>query len=531
MKRPVQRLRGIRDSSVRFLADLLPSARNGQPRRHTILREKWAESLKSVLPVTLVILVLCFLVVPLPSDSLLAFVFGSILLIAGIGIFNLGTEMSMTPIGESVGSALTRSRNLPLILAVSFLVGVMVTLAEPDLTVLAAQVAGVPDLTLILCVALGVGFFLMLGMLRILYQIQMRFLLLICYGVVLLLSTQVPASFLAVAFDSGGVTTGPMTVPFILSLGLGVASIRSDSKAESDSFGLVALASIGPVLAVMILGMIFHPEESGSASIRIVQAPDTMKLFDAFLGELPDYLKEVGLALLPILLFFVVFQVTSLHIRGALLRRILLGLVYTYTGLVLFLLGANVGFMPVGYALGQQLGSLDIRWIMVPVGMIIGWYVVSAEPAVQILCHQVYSMTAGAIPPRALSLSLSAGVSLSVGLAILRILTGTPIMAFLIPGYCLALILTFFVPPVFTSIAFDSGGVASGPMTATFLLPFAMGACNALGGNLATDAFGVVAMVAMTPLIAIQSLGLVYRLLQRKDASTEEMIEEEIIDL
>lgn len=481
----------------------------------SVLKEKWKESLSSVLPVTALVFLICFFLVPVQSGTLAAFVFGAMLLILGMGLFTLGAELSMMPIGEAVGAALTKSRKLWLVLSMGFVVGALVTISEPDLAVLARQVPGVPDMTLILSVALGVGIFLMLALLRILLRIKMSVLLLISYCVVFLLSLFVPKSFLAVAFDSGGVTTGPMTVPFILALGVGVSSIRSDKNAESDSFGLVALGSVGPILAVMLLGMVFRP---GATAVQQVASPelgDSLALFNAFWSALPGYLADVALALAPIAVFFIVFQVFSLRLPRADVTRILIGLVYTYLGLVLFLVGVNVGFMPVGSAIGRLLAGKPERWLLVPIGMVIGWFVVSAEPAVHVLNRQVYEMTAGAIPEKALSLSLSAGVSLSVGLAMLRVLTGLPLMALLVPGYLIALVLMFFTPPVFTAIAFDSGGVASGPMTATFLLPLAMGACEGMGGNVAADAFGVVAMVAMTPLITIQILGLVYRRKQR----------------
>ncbi len=496
--------------------------------RQDSLQEKWREAFFSVLPITVIILLLCFLVTPIPVDAMLAFLVGSALLIIGMGLFNLGTDIAMSRIGESVGATLTRSKKLPLILGVGFLVGFMVTLSEPDLTVLATQVPAVPDLVLILSVAMGVGLFLVLALIRILFRIKMWILLLITYAAAFMLTPFVPDSFLAVAFDAGGVTTGPMTVPFILALGLGVASIRSDKQAESDSFGLVSLCSIGPILTVELLGILYLPDEASSSTISMIEAGTSLDITGIFLNALPHYLKEVGLALLPILLFFIVFQLAALHLSAPTVKRISVGLFYTCLGLVLFLTGVNVGFMPIGYTLGEHIGSLPARWVLVPMGMIIGWFTVSAEPAVQVLCHQVYEMTAGAVSAKALSTSLSAGVSLSVGLAMLRVITGIPVLFFLVPGYAVAFLLMLFTPPVFTSIAFDSGGVASGPMTATFLLPLAMGACTSAGGNLATDAFGVVAMVAMTPLIAIQALGLFYK---DRTKQQETYIHEEIIEL
>ncbi len=498
-----------------------------------ILGDKCRESLKSVLPITLLVFCLCFWVVPVPLSALMAFVFGAALLVVGMGLFTLGTDIAMTPIGEHVGAALTRSRKLWLIALLGFVVGMLITLSEPDLQVLAEQVPGVPNLTLILAVGIGVGLFLVVALLRILFRVRMWALLLGFYVLVFVLAQFVPRSFLAVAFDAGGVTTGPMTVPFILALGVGVSAIRGDADAENDSFGLVALCSIGPVLAVMLLGLLYQPTESVYVQTAASSADTSRELWRVFLAALPKYASEVALALCPIVLFFLALQFSTLRLRLAAFGRILVGLLYTYGGLVLFLLGVNVGFMPVGQMLGQLLGALPQRWILVPIGMLIGYFVVWAEPAVHVLGKQVYELTAGAIPQKALNVALSIGVSCSVGLAMLRILTGLPIMALLIPGYGIALALMFFVPSIFTSIAFDSGGVASGPMTATFLLPLAIGACSAVGGDVVADAFGVVAMVAMTPLIAIQLLGLRYKHHQRGVTAREESEtdNEQIIEL
>ena len=496
----------------------------------SILTDKWKESFTSVLPITLIVLVLCFTWVPAPVSAMLGFLIGAVMLIVGMGLFTLGTDLAMTPIGEHVGSAMTRSKKLWLIMLVSFLVGVIITISEPDLQVLAQQVPGVPNMTLILSVALGVGVFLVVALLRILFRIPMKWLLLGCYVVVFILAMFVPGSFLAVAFDSGGVTTGPMTVPFILALGVGVSAIRSDSNAENDSFGLVALCSVGPILAVMLLGFIFQPDGGTYSSSVLPDVADTRALTAMFVDALPHYMKEVAIALLPIAAFFVLFQILILHLNRREVFRIIAGLLYTYVGLTMFLTGVNVGFMPLGNFLGQALGSLDVRWILVPIGMLIGYFVVSAEPAVHVLSKQVYELTAGAIPQKALGLSLSIGVSVSVGLSMLRILTGISILWLLVPGYLLALVMMFFVPPIFTSIAFDSGGVASGPMTATFLLPMAMGVCVAVGGDVARDAIGVVAMVAMTPLITIQILGLVFKHKQKNQKPLPAAPVEEIIE-
>ena len=477
----------------------------------TNLLEKLNESLKAVLPIMGIVLILSFTIAPLPSGILLLFLFGGILLIIGMMFFNLGAELSMTPMGEKVGKKMAGSMHLGLVLFLCFLLGFIITISEPDLQVLAGQVPSIPNLMLILAVAGGVGLFLMIAMLRMLFSMALAPLLIIFYLLVFALAAFVPGDFLAVAFDSGGVTTGPMTVPFIMALGIGFSAIRSDKHAENDSFGLVALCSVGPVLAVLILGLIFQTSDSSYTAAVIPEIQNSRDLWLCFQAGFPEYIKEIALSLLPITLFFSLFQIFSLKLKKRTLKKIAVGLLYTYIGLVLFMTGVNVGFMPAGNYLGQQIAGLSCNWILIPIGMVIGYFIVKAEPAVYVLMVQVEELTSGAISGQAMGMSLSLGVAASVGIAMLRVLTGISILWFLIPGYAIALILSFFVPKIFTAIAFDSGGVASGPMTATFLLPFAMGACDALGGNIVSDAFGIVAMVAMTPLITIQILGTIYR--------------------
>ena len=479
------------------------------------LKAKLSEALKAVLPIVGIVVVLCFSVAPISPSILLCFLLGAVMIVVGMMFFTLGAESSMTPMGERVGTAVTRSRSLPVIIAMGFLLGFLITISEPDLQVLAGQVPAVPNMTLILAVAAGVGIFLVLALLRMLFAIPLPPRLVFFYIVVFVLALFVPRDFLAVAFDSGGVTTGPMTVPFIMALGVGISAIRNDRHAADDSFGLVALCSIGPILAVLILGMIFHPEDAAYTAPVLPEITDSVELWALFRSGLPTYIKEIAVSLLPIVLLFGVFQAVALKLSARKLKKIAVGLVYTYIGLVLFLTGANVGFMPAGNYLGQVMAGLDYRWIIIPVGMVIGYFIVKAEPAVYVLNKQVEEITDGAIPSSAMGASLSIGVAVSIGLAMVRVLTGVSILWFLAPGYAIAIILSFFVPKIFTAIAFDSGGVASGPMTAAFLLPFAQGACAAVGGNIVTDAFGVVAMVAMTPLIAIQILGVVYQIRQR----------------
>ncbi len=502
------------------------------------LISKVRESLSSVLPITAIVLLLAFTVSPMQVGVLGLFLAGAVLIILGMGLFTLGADMAMMPMGSYMGAYLTRRRRLYLMILVALLMGVLITVAEPDLTVLARQVPAVPDAVIIGAVALGVGVFLVLAMLRIVFQLSLRLMLILFYIAVFALMAFANPDYLAVAFDAGGVTTGPITVPFILALGIGVAGTGTGSKHEDNSFGLVALCSVGPILAVVLMGL-FFPVTPGAVSASAVENPattaDILRLFGT---ALPHYFRDVAVALAPIVAVFVFFQWRYLHLPKGQLARIGVGILYTYLGLTVFLTGVNVGFMPAGNLLGTQIASLSFNWVLVPLGMVIGYFIVAAEPAVHVLNEQVEELTGGAVSKKAMMTSLALGMAVSVGLSMVRAMTGVSIWFFVVPGYVLALALSFFVPGIFTAIAFDSGGVASGPMTATFLLPFAMGVTAATGGNILKDAFGTVAMVAMTPLIAIQVLGLVYSLKSRpkKQAKAVQTVppdteKEEIIEL
>jgi hypothetical protein len=474
-----------------------------------ILKEKIMEAFSSVLPITAIVLVIG-VVLAMPAGTILEFMAGAALLIIGMGFFTLGADMAMIPMGEGIGIQLTKSSNIVLALVVSFIMGLIITVAEPDLQVLARQVPSIPPTVLIFTVAAGVGFFLVVAVVRTFLKIPLSILLLLFYLVVFAISYFTPNTFIPVAFDSGGVTTGPMTVPFILAMGVGLASIRSDRNSQDDSFGLVALCSIGPIIAVLLLGSFYNPQGVAVESHVVPSIETSRDVVESFAVQLPHYTWEVFSAMGAIVVFFAIFQLISRRYKKHQLGRIGIGFIYTFIGLVVFLTGVNVGFIPVGHLLGSEIANTPFKWALVPLGMVIGFFIVSAEPAVYVLNKQVEDISAGAITQKVMNRGLALGMSIALGITMVRILTGLHLMWFLIPGYAFALILTFFVPKIFTGIAFDSGGVCSGPMTSTFLLPLAMGATEGVGGDLMTDAFGIVAMVAMTPLIIIQLLGLVY---------------------
>ena len=474
------------------------------------LREKIVEALLSTLPITAIVYVLAM--TPwfhFTATELIAFTVGAVLLVVGIGLFSLGADVAMTPMGAHVGAGLSRQKKLSLLLIVCFVLGMLITIAEPDLQVLAKQVSAVMNGTvLVYAVGIGVGAFLIVAILRIVFRKQLSNILMLFYmllfAMALMLVVNGNAVLMPMAFDSGGVTTGPITVPFIMALCVGISSVLGDRHSQENSFGMVALCSVGPVLAVLLLG-IFSTNDLTYAVPNYAVDPDVA---GAFLHTAAHTCKEVALALGLIVAFFLICQFAFLHLSVRRLLKIGVGVVFTYIGLVLFLTGVNVGFMPIGYKLGYELANLN-KWLLVGIGLLMGVLVVLAEPAIHVLNQQVEEVTGGYVSKKSMMMGLCIGVGASIALSVIRIIYDFSIVYYVIPGYFLSLALSLFVPPVYTAIAFDSGGVASGPMTSGFILPFATGVCVFLQGEAAVlrDAFGVVAVVAMTPLITIQLLG------------------------
>ena len=472
-----------------------------------LLCSKIKESLISVLPVTLIVILLNFTpIINLEVKEVVTFIVSAIFLILGIGFFTLGADVAMTPMGEYVGSGLTKSKNLKLLLLICFALGLLITVAEPDLTVLANQVG---SKLIVIFVGLGVGLFLVISILKIVFKRDLASILLYFYMVLfalaLLLLAVDPNNFqlIPLSFDSGGVTTGPITVPFIMALGVGIAATIGGKKASENSFGLVALCSVGPILAVLILSLVKGGDIS-APNVNDYLIADNVLLES--LKTLATTTKDVTIALGMVVGFFFIINAIFLRLPKKKLIQIGIGTGFTYIGLIVFLTAVHIGFMPVGFKMGQELSKISPIAVAIT-GFILGLVVVLAEPAVHVLNKQVEEITNGTVSKNSMMIALSIGVGLSICLSVIRIIFGFSILYYLIPGYLLSLGLSFFVPRIYTAIAFDSGGVASGPLTSTFILPFAIGTCVAMGGNILSDAFGIVAMVAMTPLITIQLLG------------------------
>ena len=477
------------------------------------MKELWLkikEALVSALPVTLIVYILALTpLFNLSAVELITFSIGAVLLILGIGLFNLGADLAMTPMGTHVGAGLSRQKKLWLLLAVCFVLGMLITVAEPDLQVLANQVSAVMNGTvLVYAVGIGVGAFLIVAILRIVFRRRLGSILMLFYMLLFALALMLVVSgnekLLPMAFDSGGVTTGPITVPFIMALGVGISSVLGDKKSKENSFGLVALCSVGPILAVLMLAIF-------STNDMTYQVPDytvSNDILGAFLHTAGHTAKEVAIALGLIVAFFLICQIIFLRLPKRKLLRIAIGVLFTYAGLVIFLTGVNVGFMPVGYKLGTALASRHPA-VLIGFGLIVGVLVVLAEPAIHVLNGQVEDVTGGLVRKKSMMIGLCIGVGAAIALSMVRIVFDFSLVYYIVPGYFISLALSLFVPPVYTAIAFDSGGVASGPMTSGFILPFAIGACVSMQGaeSVLSDAFGVVALVAMAPLITIQLLG------------------------
>lgn len=488
----------------------------------SVLLQKTKEAMFSVIPIVLLVLVLNFTISPLEIGQLIRFLIGAVLIILGLSIFLLGVELSIDQIGQHMGSTIAKSNKIWIVLVAGILLGFIISIAEPDLHILAGQVDAVTTgliskLSIVVIVSIGIAVLLSLGLIRIVYNFPLNKLLTMLYGIILVLALFTSSEFMSISFDASGATTGALTVPFILALALGVSSMKKDSKAsEKDSFGLVAVTSTGAIIAVMIMSIISKTDKiTGSIDAGVT---DSNSILKPFIDELPVIAFDIFLALLPILVLFFVVQKASLRLSKHQKARILMGLLYSFVGLALLLTGVNAGFMEVGAIVGFKIAALDSAALLIGIGFVLGLVTILAEPAVYVLTNQIENVTSGYVKRRTVLAALSIGVAVSVALSMVRILIPElKLWHYLLPGYIIAVVMSYLVPKLFVGIAFDSGGVASGPMTATFILAFAQGAADAIeGADVLLDGFGIIAMVALTPLITLQILGLIYKVKSRK---------------
>ena len=486
-----------------------------------ILTIKIKEALTAVAPIVVLVVILGLTLAPVPGVLLFQFIIGAIAIVLGLSVLLYGIEMGIQPFGNRMGASFLKSNKLWYVILVGFLLGFFVNIAEPDLQVLSAEVSNVmsgyiPMFVILVVVSIGTGVMLTMGIIRIVKRLSLNVVFVIIYGIVAVLSILSSSDMLAIAFDTSGATTGALTVPLVLALSVGVAAMRRDSKsAGEDSFGLVGIMSAGAILGVLILNLFVKTD---SVDPHMPARSIASGFFGPFIDAIPDVALQSLIALAPIVLMLFIFQNISFRMNRRSFARMILGFIYTYIGLVIFLIGVNGGFMNVGNIIGASLAGYDNKAIIVGTGFLLGMLVILSEPAVYILTHQIESVTSGYIKGKTVLATLSIGVAFAVGLSMLRIaVPGIQLWHYILPGYVISLTLSFFVPKLFVGIAFDSGGVASGPMTATFVLALAQGASDAVeGSNILIDSFGVISMVAMTPLIALQVLGLIYMIKTRK---------------
>lgn len=493
----------------------------------TELYIKFKEVLISVLPITVIVLILNFTLTPMEPLIVIQFIIGAVLIVVGLTIFLIGVDLGITPIGNEMGTSITKSNNIWIVIVIGLFLGFAISIAEPDLHILADQVEMVTSgvlskMGLVVVVSMGIAVMVAAGLVRIVYNFPLYISLTILYGIIFVLAMFVPPAFLAISFDASGATTGALTVPFILALATGVSHLKKDSKAsEKDSFGLVAIASSGAIIAVMIMSIIFNASEiSGSLNMEPVA---NNSIFGVFIHEIGAVSQEILIALAPVVVIFLVFQRASIRMSKLALKRILFGVLFTFVGLVLFLTGVNAGFMDVGSLVGFTIASMDSSVYVVVVGFILGLVTILAEPAVNVLTHQIEDVTSGYVNRKIVMVSLCLGAGAAVALSMIRILVPSlQLWHFLLPGYIICVLMMYFVPKLFVGMAFDSGGVASGPMTATFILAYAQGAAEAIeGADVLIDGFGMIAMVAMTPIIALQTLGFIFKIKSKKKGTEE----------
>ena len=482
-----------------------------------ILVEKIREVFVSVFPITVIVLILHFTIAPVELYQLFRFIIGAVLIFFGLSVFLLGVDLGVSQIGYLMGSVLVKSNKVLIIGIVGLILGFFISIAEPDLHVLANQIdlvtsGTISKISILVIVSIGIAILMTIGLFRIIFNLSLQKILIGMYSLVLVFSFFSSPEYLAIGFDASGATTGAMTVPFILALAVGVSSLKKNGiTSEEDSFGLVGITSIGPILSIILVSLLIR--QNTFSDVVVDQIPYSSSVLYPFIQKLPIIMSEIMLAMLPLLVVFILYKFINKDLPKRAFIRILKGLIYAYIGLVIFLLGVNAGFMEVGYMIGYKVASLNGQWIIVVVGFILGLVTVLAEPAVHVLTEQIEDITTGYVQKRIINIALSAGVGIAVALSMLRIvIPGIQLWHYLLPGFSIALLMSFFVPNLFIGIAFDSGGVASGPMTATFILAFSQGAASATqSANVLIDGFGMIAMVALTPLIALQIIGILYK--------------------
>ncbi|NLY36926.1 MAG: DUF1538 domain-containing protein [Tissierellia bacterium] len=496
-----------------------------------LLQQKVKEVGQSLIPIVILVLLILFGIVDVSYEVLLRFLLGAIFLFFGLSIFLWGVDQCMNPIGYHMASEIATSKKLGKALVLAFILGFLINIAEPDLIILGSQVelasgGQMAGQAMVALVSVGVALMVTLGSVQILMSKRYNVMMGVTYAIIFLLSIFVADEFIAISFDASGATTGALTTPFILAISIGLSKMKGGIKSEEDAFGLVGAMSAGPMLAVMLMAIVTKQTHIQGEAADFVQATG---VFGPVFRSIPRTLLESFRALAPIALLFLFYNRRSFKLEKKELIGILRGLIYSLIGLTFFLVGANQGFMEMGRLLGMGIARTH-PYLLPLLGFLTGLIVVLAEPAVHVLGEQIQEVSAGAIPLKIIRLTLSLGVGTAIALSMLRIMIpAIKLWYFLLPGFSLAILLSFFAEPIFVGIAYDAGGVASGPMSATFVLAFAQGAADIIPtANVLIDGFGVIAMIAMTPVLSLMILGTL--IAYRKKRATFPILSEEDTD-
>ena len=481
------------------------------------------DNVKTVIPIAAVVLVLNFTLVPLGFSLIARFLVGAVLIIIGLSLFLLGVDIGITPMGSLTGSSLVMTNKLPVVLLGGLVLGFFISIAEPGLMVLAYQVdfvtlSAISSWMLLIVVSTGLAIMVSLGFLRVVVRMSLKLFLLLSYLVIFVLALFTQPEFLAIAFDSSGATTGILAVPFLLALAVGISRLRKDSVAsEEDSFGLVAIASAGAIMSVLVLNIIIGTQEYAVASLEAIEVGNTA-ILKPFWDFIPTAFQESFVSLLPLTVSLFVLQKILFHLERRQFARMVKGFLYAFIGLIVFLVGVYGGFMEVAGEIGLRLAMLENKVWVVVTAFALGFFTILAEPAVYVLTHTIEDVTSGYVKRKAVGAALSIGVGSAVALAMIRILTpAIELWHILLPSYIIAVGMMYYAPNLFVGIAFDAGGVATGPMTATFILAFVQGAASAFpGANLLRDGFGMIALVATAPIITLQILGFIFQARSKK---------------
>ena len=491
------------------------------------------ETFLSSLPLAIIMIIMCVFVAPM-NDPLnyIKLTIGYISVVLGQSLFLVGLDTSILPIGKMVGGSLIKLKKTVFIIFFGVLFGLLATVAEPALSVLARQVhmiMNIVDVTVFIWVmGAGIGVFVGFALFRIIKDFNIRIVFLLLYAIIFITVIFVPNEFIALAFDGSGATTGDVSVPFILVLGLGISATMSKHKTNDESFGIIGLASVGPILAVFLYGIILRIIHGGAIPAADMYDPGTAESLGSILvGNLSD----VALALLPIVILFLPFQFFFIKLPKKELLKILLGTIPVYLGLLIFLSGIDFGFAFAGKYIGEIFFQASrpewSKWLLLGVGFILGAAITLSEPAVTVLGDQLEEITNGHIKNLTIRITLAIGIGFASLLSMLKILTQVNILYFLIPLYVIALIMMRFTPKLFVGLAFDSGGVTGGALTSAFLTPLTLGVAQVVAEeagptaqSVLTNGFGIIAFISVTPLIAVQTLGIIYELKSKRTLMT-----------